>query len=168
MAVRPGQYRLMIVTRPAGGEWRIVTDSDKEAGTPNAVPFTVAAGPADSGGYGLAFASLSVDGGIVSASRGARFNVNYSIRNPGMASFEGSLRAVLVDNAGNETVIGTRASTSFDAGSGRTSFVSCAIPNTIAPGNYQLRIAVRPAGGEWRIITMSVNNAPNSIGFTVR
>jgi len=166
--VRPGQYRLMIVTRPAGGEWKIVADSDKEAGTPNAVLVTVTAGAANSGGYGLAFASLNADNGIVSASRGTQFNVNYNIRNPGTELFEGSLRAVLIDNAGNETVIGTRASTSFGAGSGRSSFVSCTIPNSIALGNYQLKIAVRPAGGEWRIITMSFDNAPNSINFTVR
>jgi len=166
--VRPGQYRLMIVTRPTNGEWRIVTDSDKEARVPNAIPVTVTAGLANGGGYGLAFASLSADNGIVSASRGAQFNVNYDIRNPGMESFEGSLRAVLTDSAGNETVIGTRASTSFGAGSGRASFVNCTIPNTMAPGNYQLRIAVRPAGGEWRIITMSFDNAPSSIRFTVR
>jgi len=166
--VRPGQYRLMIVTRPTGGEWKLVTASDREAWVPNAVPVTVTTGAANGGGYGLAFASLNADGGIVSASRGAQFNVNYNIRNLGTESFEGSLRAVLLNNAGNETVIGTRVSTSFDAGSGRTSFVSCTVPNTIAPGNYQLRIAVRPAGGEWRIITMSFDNTPNSINFTVR
>ena len=166
--VNPGQYRLMAVTRIEGGEWKIVTASDREARVPNSIPFSVTKGAANSGGYVLAFASINADNGIVSASRGAQFNVNYNIRNPGTESFEGSLRAVLIDNAGNETVIGTRASTSFDAGSGRTSFVSCTIPNTIAHGNYQLKIAVRPTDGEWRIITMSFDNAPNSISFTVR
>ncbi|MDR0502180.1 MAG: C10 family peptidase [Treponema sp.] len=164
--VNAGQYRLRIVVRPTGGEWRVATLAI--ADIPTAINFTVTAGIANSGGYGLAFASLNIDGDIVSASRGARFNVNYSIRNPGTESFEGSLRAVLIDNAGNETVIGTRTSTSFDAGSGRTSFVGCTIPNTIALGNYQLRIAVRPAGGEWRIVTMSIDGVPASIGFMVR
>jgi len=166
--VRAGQYSLRIVTREEGGEWKIVSVSDRNAGVPNVIPVTVTSGLANSGGYGLAFSSLNIDDDIVSASQGARFNVNYNIRNLGTELFEGSLRAVLIDNAGNETVIGTRTSTSFAAGSGRTSFVSCAIPKTIAPGNYQLKIAVRSAVGEWRIITMSFDNVPNSIGFTVR
>jgi len=164
--VRAGQYRLMIVVRPTGGEWRLATLAMPDI--PTSINFTVTAGLPNSGGYGLAFSSLDADEGIVSASPGARFNLNYNIRNPSAESFEGSLRAVLIDNAGNETVIGTRASTSFAAGSGRASSVTCTIPNTIAPGNYQLKIAVRPADGEWRTVTMFFPNVPNSIGFTVR
>ena len=42
------------------------------------------------------------------------------------------------------------------------------IPNNITPGRYQLRIVIRQMGGEWRIATLSHNNTPTSIDFTVR
>ena len=159
----------MAVTRSTDGDWKIVTRSAIGNDVPSAINVSVTAGGENGGGYGLAFSSFSIDEGMVSASQGDKFNVNYNIRNPGTETFEGSLRAVLVDNAGNETVIGTRASTSFDAGGGRSSYVTCTIPNNTALGNYKLRIAVRPADGEiWKIITMSYSGIPNSIDFTVR
>jgi uncharacterized protein YkwD len=42
------------------------------------------------------------------------------------------------------------------------------ISNTMVPaGQYRLMLAARPEGGEWKIITDSVNNAPVSIDITV-
>jgi hypothetical protein len=158
----------MAVIRETGEEWKTIILSDRGAGIPDAIPITITAGEANGGYPGLAFASLSIDEDRVSASHGDKFNVNYNIKNLSTETFEGSLRAVLIDNAGNETVIGTRASTSFAAGSGRSSFVTCTIPTTIALGNYQLRIAVRPTGGEWGIVTMSYSSIPNSIQFEVK
>jgi len=39
-AVRPGQYRLMAVVRPANGQWRIATLT-MSSRTPTAIDFTV-------------------------------------------------------------------------------------------------------------------------------
>ena len=166
--INTGNYRLMAVIRETDGEWKVITKSAVGDNIPNAFNLTVTKGEANGGCYGLAFSSFNVDEGRVSASHGDQFNVNYNIRNLSAETFEGSLRAVLIDNTGNETVIGTRSSTSFAAEGGRSSFVACTIPNNATSGNYQLKIAVRPTGGEWKIVTMSYTNIPNSIDFEIQ
>ena len=124
--------------------------------------------PLEGGGYGLVLRAFTTEKTSVTQYEGGQFIVNYDIRNPGTETFNGSLSAILTDNAGVEiATIGTRDSTSFSAGSGRISNVTCNVPIAVTPGLYQLRIVVRPAGGERRIITDSVNSAPTSISFQV-
>jgi hypothetical protein len=59
--VRPGQYRLQIVTRPPNGERRTVTRSAIGDGVPNAINITVSAGEANGGGYGMGLLTLSTN-----------------------------------------------------------------------------------------------------------
>ena len=104
--------------------------------------------------------------------RNEQFTVTFSLRNIGQEIFSGGHTGVaLVDNNGNIVgeVMGVGTSQSRNPG-GQTALVTriCSIPNTVPPGQYQLRIVIRPTGGEWRIAALSYNNAPTSIDFTVR
>jgi len=119
--------------------------------------------------YGLLFRDFTAERVSITQFVGEQFNVNYNIRNPGSQTFNGSLSAVLVDSAGIiAAVIGSRDSTSFGAGSGRASFVTCSVPNTVRSGQYQLRIVVKPSDNEQKIINMSEQGIPISINFEVR
>jgi len=165
--IRPGQYRMRIVVRPEGGIWRIATLSMPDI--PNIIPFTVTAGLANGGGYGMALTAFSAS--TVSVSQNERFTVTATPRNVGLDAFPGGqIGAALVDNNSRIVeVIGTRNRGALNSGllSGALE-INCTVPNTVRPGQYRLRIVFRPTGGEWRIATMSIDNAPNSIEFTVR
>jgi len=45
--------------------------------------------------------------------------------------------------------------------------ISSVVPSTVASGQYQLRIIIKPEGGEWRIITDFTGNTPTSVDFTM-
>ena len=168
--VRPGQYRLMTVIRPTNGEWRVVTRSAIGDGVPNFINLTVNAETGSlGGGYGLAIMSITPDKTTVSQNE--RFNVVSRTRNISQEAFPGGqMGAAIVDNTGNiVAVIGTASFNALNSGSTWTRTISnCSVPNTVEPGRYRLMVVVRPNGGEWRIATMSIDNAPNSIEFTVR
>ncbi|MDR2542131.1 MAG: C10 family peptidase [Treponema sp.] len=163
--VRPGQYQLRMVIRPEGVEqWRVATLSLPNV--PTAINFTVTAGVAMGGGYGLVLENFSSD--KTSVSHNEQFAVTVRPRNRSAERFSGQAGAALVDNNGNIiAVIGTR-NISLNVGNQTTSTINCTVPNTVSPGQYQLRIVIRPTGEEWRIATLSLLDIPNSIAFTVR
>jgi hypothetical protein len=124
------------------------------------------------GGYGLSLTDFTVD--KVSVNQTERFTVKVKAQNMGSEAFPGgNFGAALVDNSNNIVevvgiwnytwVLNPRANSSASPWD-----INCAVPNTVSPGRYRLRIVIRPTGGEWRVATMSVDNCPNSIDFTVQ
>ena len=174
--VRQGQYNLRIITRLDGGEWKIATVSDISNDVPNAINFTVTAERgAPGGGYGLGLRVFSVNKTTVA--RNETFAVSSSFRNFGSEIFSGGQAGVaLVDSNGNIVeVIGSRNYPwALEPGYWHNPIeISCTVPNTVRSGRYQLRIVIRPTGvgtgaAEWRIATLSTDDVPASIDFTVR
>ncbi|MCL2230186.1 MAG: C10 family peptidase [Treponema sp.] len=166
--VRAGQYRLMAVVRPDGGQWRIATLALPDI--PNSINFTVNAERGTTGGgYGLALTSFASS--MTSMRQNERFAVTTAPRNVGMNLFTGGqVGAALVDNNGRIVeVIGTANRNSLNAGSTSGNItINSTVPDTVRPGQYQLRIVVRPTGGEWRIATLALPNIPTVINITVR
>jgi hypothetical protein len=165
--VTPGSYRLRFVVRPTGGEWRIATITINDV--PNAIPITVTAGEANGGGYGLGLLGLTAS--KTSVPRNEQFDVGYRFLNVGTDAFSGQAGAALVDN--NNTIVAVLRSWNtgnFVVGARNSNpiNITCTVPSTAAPGRYRLRMVVRPTGGEWRVATISVDNSPTSIDFTVR
>ena len=57
----------------------------------------------------------------------------------------------------------------LDPGAERSLSVSkISVPNSVAPGKYNLMAVVRAHGGDWQIATMSAKDVPTSIELTVR
>jgi hypothetical protein len=168
--VNPGQYNLRIVTRPTGGDWKIIALSDISERVPNAIPITITAGEANGGGYGLSLIEFIPSKTTVS--QNDPFTVSVKLKNIGLEAFPGTQTSVaLVDNNSNITVIGNinNSSNALNPGSIRTITISSNVPNTVATGNYRLRIVVRPpASEEWRIATLTDNGTPTSYDFTVQ
>jgi hypothetical protein len=168
--VRPGQYRLRMVIRPTGGEWRVATLTTN--GIPNAIPIAVTAGGANAGGHGLALTHFVVNDGKDSAAQGERFGIALRAIKVGMEAFPGGqIGVALADNHGNIVeVIATRDWAALEGGAGARSqsMSNITVPRTVTQGRYKLRVVVRPTGGEWRIVTMSADGIPTGIDFTVR
>jgi hypothetical protein len=77
--------------------------------------------------------------------------------------------ALVNNNGGIAAVIGTRnMGTTWQPGSRAAMEMNCFIPETVNPGQYRLMAVTRIEGGEWKIITVSAENSPTSIGFEVR
>ena len=165
----PGRYQLRMVLRPAGEEWKVITRSMVREGVHNVMPFAVTAGAANSGGYGMGLMSFNTDKNTVSQNE--QFTVTFMLRNMGEETFPGGQSGVaLVNNGvivGDVMGIGNSGERS-PGGTTATITRNCTVPNTVAAGLYQLRIVIRTTGNEWRIATMSANNVPTSINFTVR
>jgi len=156
--VRPGQYRLMTVTRQTGGEWKIVTVSPVNIS--NAIPVTVTAGLANSGGYGQALSAFRVDQTTVSQNE--LLTATPSFRNVGTEFSGGQFGVALVDNNGRIVeVIGTANREGF------LGTIRGFVPETVRPGQYRLMAVVRPEVGQWHIATLALPNIPNSFDLTV-
>jgi hypothetical protein len=170
--VSPGEYRVMAVTRYTNGEWKIVSRSAVRNNIPNAINITVTAETGTpGGGYGLGLSVFTASKNTVS--RNETFTVNYRLRNMSDKQFpiNGQFGVALLNNNGDiVVVIGSRNySWALDPGySTSLSEMNCTVPTTVTIGRYQLRMIVRPNGGEWRVATMSIDNSPTSIDFTVR
>jgi len=126
--------------------------------------------PPESGGYGLALRVFSSN--VAALPHYETFTVNYQLRNSSSEQFpiNGQFGAALINNDGSIAgIVGTRDfSSALDPGwSTNEMAMTCNVPFTVTPGQYQLRMIVRPAGGEWRIVSTSVDNAPTSISFQV-
>jgi hypothetical protein len=167
--VRPGQYNLMIATRPNNGEWKLVTKSAVRNNISGTLNFTVTAGEANGGGHGLLLEDFTADKTAVSQNE--RFVVQATIRNRRADAFPGGqVGAALVDTSGTIVeVIGTNNIGAFNPGQRYTNrTVNCTVPVTVKPGRYQLRIVIRPTGGEWRIATITIDGVPSGMDFVVR
>ena len=166
--VRPGQYRLMTVIRPEGGNWIVITRSAVGNGIPNVIPLTVTAGEANSGGYGMALTAFTVSKTAVSHIE--PFTVSATFRNVGIEAFPGGqLGAALIDNNGRIVeVIGTLNRNSLNSGAASNPMViNCFVPETVRQGQYRLRIVVRPANGQWRVATLSNDGVSSVINIQV-
>jgi len=124
----------------------------------------------NTGGYGMGLSAFTA--GSTSVARGEQFTVTFRLRNMEENAFPGGQNGVaLVNNNGNIVgqVMDVRTTQTRNPGT-QTSVLTrdCFVPGFAVPGRYQLRIVIRPTGGEWRIVTSSYNNAPTSIDFTVR
>jgi len=165
--VRAGQYRLMAVVRPEGGQWRVATLALPDV--PNSINFTVNAERGTTGGgYGLALTSFTSS--MTSVRQNERFTVTVTPRNVGLEQFPGGqVGAALVDNNGRIVeVIGTRNRSALNAGSLSSALeFNCTVPNTVRAGQYRLMAVIRPSGGEWRIATLALPDIPTGIDFTV-
>jgi hypothetical protein len=184
-SIAPGQYKLKIAVKPTDSEeWKIAMAMPD---IPNSINFTVtpAEKGAPGGGYGLALTAFTTNKTTVSqselinsfatnktsVSQNELFTVNSTLRNVAQNAFlGGQIGTALVDNNGNIVeVIKTINYSSLNSGSSRTSTISnCAVPNTVTPGRYKLKIVVKPTDGEWQIATLSLPDAPNSIDFEVK
>ena len=109
------------------------------------------------GGIGtsvIALESLTVDKSIVQKNE----SFVLSVRLIGVGYFlGGQIGAVLVDNNGNIAEIMVR-STPFDelnVGTTRGSTITCRV-NEAPPGQYQIKIVIKPTGGEWKVATLSI------------
>jgi len=171
--VRPGQYRMMTVIRPEGGNWSVVTRSAIGEDVPNAIDITVTPGVANGGGYGMALTAFNVSKTTVSQNE--LFTVTPTLRNIAVEAFPGGqLGVALVDNSIQGIdgriveVIGIINRNPLNSNAVSNPMVmNCHVPETVNPGRYQLRIVVRPAGGQWRIATLSNAGVPNSIDFNL-
>ena len=129
----------------------------------------------DAGGvpaaYEFGLVEFSADESTVSHNE--HFTVSTRIRsNSTLDIFPGGhWGAVLVNNA-NEIVevLGTTGAAERRPQSYTNSFnMDCFVPETVMPGQYRLMMAVRPTGGDWKIITRSSigDGVPNAINITV-
>jgi hypothetical protein len=166
--VNPGQYSLRMVTRTEGGEWKIVDVSDISNNIPKAIPFTVAAGEPNGGGYGLALTSFTPSKTTVSQNE--LFVVSSALKNVTLEAFPGGqIGTALVDNNGNiKAIIGSRNRSALNPGSTSSAGEAYSyVPSSIAPGQYKLKIAIKPTDSEEWKIAMAMPDIPNSINFTV-
>jgi hypothetical protein len=169
--VLPGQYRLRIVTRPNDGDWRLVTLSEVRNGIPTAIDFTVTpiGGGALGGGHWLSLEVFTAD--KVSVSHGETFSVRVTTRAVGEDAFPGGrLGVALVDNNGDIVeIIRDINWNALNPGStyrGQT-INNISVPATVPLGQYRLQIVTRPTDGNWRIASLSRDDTPTSIPFTV-
>jgi len=121
-------------------------------------------------GYGLGLTTFSASSTTVPQYES--FTVNYRLRNTGREQFpiNGQFGAALINSNGSIAgIIGTRDyGWALEPGwSTSAAEMTCNVPYTLIPGQYQLRMIVRPAGGEWRIVTATIDNAPVSISIQV-
>jgi hypothetical protein len=162
--VKPGQYRLRMLTRATGGEWSAAMTSS------NAVSITVTAGEAMIGAYGMALMQFSVSGKVSEVTHGKKFSLSAKAVKVGVSAFPGGqIGVALVTHNGTiAEVIYTDNWKALDPGSEISQNINnISVPNSVAPGKYKLRMVVRQQGGEWKIVTMSVGSVSNSIDLTV-
>jgi hypothetical protein len=178
LTVEPGEYNVRIVTQTTGSEnWRIVELSAIGNGIPNTIALSVY--PCESitptGGYGQMLLEFATDRLMAVHNETTQFTITLEMRNTTSERFSGGqYAAALLDDAGNiVSILGIRDSLSLGAGNrhGSSLAINCTVTNnTVAPGQYLLRILVSPntTGGEWRIATLSNADIPTSYAFTVQ
>jgi hypothetical protein len=101
--VAAGQYKLRIVTKHEGGEWKIVARSDISENVPNAIPITVTAGEANGGGYGMSLERFEASKTAVSQLE--QFAVSYTLKNITQEAFPGGQAGVALSLDGVPTSI---------------------------------------------------------------
>jgi len=163
-------YQLMIVTKMEGGEWKPVTLFNREAEIPNAIPVTITAGQANSGGYEQALTNFTTTAGS-SVPQNELFTVTFATRNLSSDIYPGGLQgAALVDENNNiAAVIGSVSRGALNPDSSRIlTTINCTVPNNVPLGDYRLRIVIRRIDNEeWKIATLSLPDIPNAIPITI-
>ena len=158
---------------PLSVDWRNLGGDDADSGEDDDSQNIIINIKPDEGGvspgYEIGFTSFYVQ--KTSVIQNEQFEVYVQMKNinPEHRFLGGTARVELVDNNGNSNVIGT---SSMGEGSSWTRLedrpINCSVLNTVPKGQYKLRIATRPTGGEWKVATLSIVGVPNSIDFTVR
>jgi hypothetical protein len=118
--------------------------------------------------YGLTLTEFSVNKTTVSQNQ--LFAVSPKLKNTNTSAFPGGqVGAALVDNSGKiAAVVGIINFNSLNAGSSRASTVNSFAPESVKAGQYKLRIVAKPTDGEWKITTLSSQDVPTAIDFTVK
>jgi len=166
-----GQYTLRIATRFEGGEWKLVKLSDREANIPNSIKITVnpPAPGAPGGGYGLGLTKFTTSKSTVSQNE--LFTVSSTLKNfaPTDTFPGGQVGAALVNSSGNiAAVVGIANFAALNPSSSRSPTLDCFVPDNVTPGQYKLRMVVKPTGKDWRVATMSSDTITSAINFTVK
>jgi len=103
-------------------------------------------------------------------SQNEQFAITIQMRSAGLFP-GGQMGVALADNSGNIVeVIGTRNLVEFSPGSRFSNpfTTNYKVPNTVAPGKYNLRFVTKMNGEtNWKIATQSLPNVPKSIPLTV-
>lgn len=124
----------------------------------------------DKGGIGSNLMALNeiTPSEKISVNKNEQFSVTARIRS--MGYFPGGyIGAALIDNDGNMVVIGYVSLVEIHSGNTWLRGISnCSVPNTVTPGQYKLKIITRITGEDWKIITLSMPDVPNSIDFEVK
>jgi hypothetical protein len=158
-----------MVTKVEGENWKLVERSAIGEGIQSSINLTVTAGEAKGGGYGLSLENFAPE--KTSVPQNSTFKVEVKTRNVGVDEFSGGqLGVALVNNSGSIVeVIKTATWNSLNPNATRTGTLSnCTIPATVPPGQYKLRIVIKPTSSdEWRIATMSLPDVQSSIVFRV-
>jgi len=168
--VNPKQYTLRIATRFEGGAWKLATLSDRTANIPSAINFTVKQpeSGAPGGGYGLGLTKFITSKTTVLSNE--LFTVSSTLKNfvPTDTFPGGQVGMALINSSGNiSSVLGIVSFGTLNPAASRSSTISGFVPDNLNPGQYKLRMVVRPTGGEWKVATMSLDTVPNAIDFTV-
>jgi len=111
----------------------------------------------------------SIASGKTNISVNEAFSVTVNMRSPGFFP-GGQAAAALTDNNGRIVeIIGTANYSARNPGATGTREMQCYVPGSVRPGQYRLMIAVRPTGGEWKIMTRSAvgSGVPNFLNITV-
>ncbi|MDR0472767.1 MAG: hypothetical protein LBH43_03720 [Treponema sp.] len=117
-------------------------------------------------GIGIGLEGFTSDKTVVSQKE--RFTVQgnityYGVGYYGLGKFpDVQAGAALVDNNGKivEVVGSIKVSSNMK--------INCSVPDTVKPGQYRLRIVIKPSSGEWGVATLAPEGVPTSIPFTVK
>jgi len=123
----------------------------------------------DGYGYGLELRAFTAN--KTSVSRNESFSVNYRLKNVSSERMPHFIVEVVLTNNDGRVIwtLGTVNASPLGAGAiGPVREVNCTIPNNLEPGQYQLRILVKPRIGERKQVFLSADNVPISIDFLVR
>ena len=155
-----------------GQSVRCVAEIGKGAGVAAQPTIVNSATPATiTADYGLALTNFVVKDGRTSASHGEKFPITLKATTVGLDAFpEGQIGVALVGSKGDiVAVINTREWKALESWEERSQNMSTvSVPKTVAPGRYSLMVVARPAGGEWRVVTVVSGGVSAGIDFTVK
>jgi hypothetical protein len=178
--VKEGRYTLRIAVKTEGKDWEIVTQSAFDKGIRSGFDFSVVAKEAKIEDYGFVLETFRMTDAqmfktqeeyakkpmLSAIEQNEAFRGGYSLsytEKYATGRLKGDVGIVLVDKADNiAAFIWTR-----DDGSLSASIQKLTIPKTVKPGQYKLKVALRPEGKEWRIVKYVAPGAANDIPLMV-
>jgi hypothetical protein len=122
-------------------------------------------------GYGMRLIGFDVDKTTVAQNEG--FTVKPALRtiNSNGTFPGGQVGVVLVDDNGDIVALlgmNNYREQNPSLSPSAVGNILSVVPRNVAAGQYQLRIVIRPEGGEWEFITYSTGGTPTSKDFVVR
>jgi ribosomal protein L33 len=129
-------------------------------------------GAKNGGGWGLSLRRFNIIDDKTTVSINEEFTVDHSLSDVNSTTFPGATSgAALVDDDNNiVAILGTlEIAPVTDANRAVGKKIKCKVPDTVAPGQYKLRIVVKTKGNdEWRVVTSTEGTLPTFIDFTVK